>query len=175
MPERSWHRPRLGRHHDLSCGASADRAPGTTRVRETRLRIEPLERDIRLLGCEDLEACLPTVLAGMPYSIVHDGPSVRPFASVVGSAGRYRLHAPELGAPSYQSDAVNAACDLAGLVARQYVWGRADRVALHAAAVVVNGSLMLFPTVPHDEADPVCRVRHSGPNSDGVAVGSYST
>lgn len=114
-------------------------------MRETRLRIETLEREIRLLGCEDLEACLPTVLAGMPYSIVHDDPSSKPFASVVGTAGRYRLHAPELGAPSYQSDAVNAACDLAGLVARQYVWGRVDRIALHAAAVVVNGSLVVFP------------------------------
>lgn len=114
-------------------------------MRDTRLRIEPLRRDIRLLGCEDLEACLPTVLAGMPYSIVPDDPSSEPFASVVGAAGRYRLHALELGPPSYQSDAVNAACDLTGLVARQYVWGRVDRIALHAAAVVVNGSLVAFP------------------------------
>lgn len=114
-------------------------------MRETRLRIECLESDVRLLGCEDLEACLPTVFAGMPHSITTGGASTQPFASFVGNAGRYRLHAPHFGAPSYQSDAVNAACDLAGLVARQYVWGRADRLALHAAAVAVHGALVVFP------------------------------
>lgn len=114
-------------------------------MRERFLRIEGLESDIRLFGCEDLEACLPTVFAGMPHSFTTGDASIQPFASVVGNAGRYRLHAPHLGAPSYQSDAVNAACDLAGLVARQYVWGRTDRLALHAAAVAVNGVLVVFP------------------------------
>lgn len=113
-------------------------------MRERFLRIDGLASDIRLLGCEDLEACLPTVFAGMPHSVT-DGASTQPFASVVGHAGRYRLHAPHLGEPSYQNDAVNAACDLAGLVARQYVWARKDRLALHAAAVAVNGALVAFP------------------------------
>lgn len=70
---------------------------------------------------------------------------MRPFASIVCNDGRYRLHAQGLGAPSYQTGAVNAACELAGLVARQYVWGRQDRIALHAAAIAINGSLIVFP------------------------------
>ena len=113
-------------------------------MRNTLLAIDGLDVAVRLLGCAALEDCLPTVLAGLPYEIVTDDD--RPsFASVAYASGQYRLHAPHLGEPTYQKDEVNAACDLVGLIARRMAAGRIDRLSLHAAAVAINGALIVLP------------------------------
>ena len=113
-------------------------------MRDTLLAIDGLDAAVRLLGCAALEDCLPTVLAGLPFEIVSNDDRP-PFASIVCASGQYRLHAPHLGEPTYQRDEVNAACDLVGLIARQMSAGRQDRLSLHAAAVAVNGALIVFP------------------------------
>ena len=124
--------------------SAATNAASKPSMRDRFLVIDGLGASVRLLGCAALEDCLPTVLARLQYEVVSndDRPS---FASVVCASGQYRLHGPRLGKPTYQKDEVNAACDLVGLIARQMAAGRVDRLSLHAAAVAVNGALIVFP------------------------------
>lgn len=113
-------------------------------MRDAYLTIEGLSAGVRLLNCEAFESCLPSVLTKLPYRI--DAETSPVFASVVCANGRYRLHAPRLGPPSYQKDTVNAVCELVALIARQMAFGRDDRLALHAAAVAINDALLVFPS-----------------------------
>jgi hypothetical protein len=112
-------------------------------MRDNQLAISGLREGVRLLDCEPLEACLATVLAGLPHKVAPTG-GESVCATVIRANGRYRVHAPAIGQPSYHDDPVNAACELVGLVAR-YVAREPDRLVLHAAAVAANGALMVFP------------------------------
>ena len=112
-------------------------------MRDNHLAISGLREGVRLLDCEPLEACLATVLVGLPHKVAPTG-GESVCATVIRANGRYRVHAPAIGQPSYHDDPVNAACELVGLLAR-YVAREPDRLVLHAAAVAANGALMVFP------------------------------
>lgn len=114
-------------------------------MRDAYLAIQGLEAGVRLLNCQSLEAILSTVLSRLPHSIV-EGEAGPTFASIVSAGGKYRVQAPTLGEPTYQKDPVNAACELASLIAKQMVHGRKDRLALHAAAIAVEDALIVFPS-----------------------------
>lgn len=114
-------------------------------MRDAFLFIDGLEAGVRLLNCGALEIALPTVLAQRPHEIIPFEKDPPTFASVICADGRYRVHAPRLGKPTYQKDAVNAACDLAGVIARHIASLSEDQLMLHAAAVEIGDALVVFP------------------------------
>jgi len=103
-----------------------------------------LEHPIRLTGCEDLIDDFPLLFPERDY---HEGkPDDNPIISIQLDAGEYQLSTSWLDKTVSYTDKVDVLCDLIAKLAVARSFTDLETLYLHAAAVVINGRAVVFPS-----------------------------
>lgn len=103
----------------------------------------------RIIGAEALFELLPELAFGWPYRLVTADDLIKPFYSIAEETGSDRLVCTNHLKPAAprRLDPLNALCDLFAALAFALPLSDPGLICLHAAAVRVNGNLLVFPNV----------------------------
>lgn len=111
---------------------------------EVYLTISQLPRPVLLSGCDDLTEYFPALFPGWEFTRA-DSSKGEPLISLRRANGKYRLSAAWLEESQTYSDKVDALCGLVARLIRATVNHNPEALCLHAAAVEMNGRLLVFP------------------------------
>lgn len=110
------------------------------------LTLRGLLAPVRLTGISDPDALLGPYFSNWPYSLT--SPSTHtPCMEITFAEGHYHLTSAYHDAPRLHATAVNTICDLIALSARVRAEEQSHEMCLHAAAVRINGKLIVFPAL----------------------------
>ncbi|WP_240454181.1 PqqD family protein [Halomonas sp. NO4] len=103
-----------------------------------------LGRALRLRDCSAMMATLRQAMPGWPLSVeLAQGPA--PPIRLRSEGNGYRQHAPALPRGLFLDSAVSAACSLTADLVSAFFARHPELIGLHAAAVELDGCLVLFP------------------------------
>ena len=108
------------------------------------LYFDGLEHPLRLTGCADLADDFPRIF---PYRDYQQGdPDPAPLISIQHDADAYHLSTSWLDKTVSYTDRVDVLCDLIAKLAVARSFTDLETLYLHAAAVVINGRAVVFPS-----------------------------
>jgi len=108
------------------------------------LYFDGLEHPLHLTGCEDLTDYFPMLFPERDYR--EGGPDDVPIISIQLDDGEYHLSTSWLDKTASYTDKVDVLCDLIAKLAVARSFTDLETLYLHAAAVVINGRAVVFPS-----------------------------
>ncbi len=114
-------------------------------VKRTYVFMKGLSAPVDLSGCPDVVAILPEILAFWPFEILNKNAGDAAFFVVRPHKSGYVVGSPYFEKPKTFPDALNTVCALVAELAWEQIRATPALLCIHAAAVEINGRLLLIP------------------------------
>ena len=109
------------------------------------LTFDGVSRPVALVECEDLVACISSVLAGWPFAALDAPPARDPIITIRRTDEGFSLDAPWRQTPIHYRDRVDTVCTFIVDLVRAYIADDTSLLCLHCAAAEFSGRLVVFP------------------------------